>query len=230
MSDKLWLIWKSPLKRRRYILGELSLDEKEEFTFKYINPELKDAIKEGFDYFPGFDDLEKEYKSKKLFPNIETRLPNPARPDYLEILNSFDLEMNSNSFDILKKTKGRLLTDNFEFVPAFDKNKIEFEIAGTRYYPLKEEIKNRLKINDNLELKMDENNKEDENAIQVIYDSDNEKYTLGFVPRFYSKQLKELLNDRIEYSAKIEKLNLDTPLNDEDITVSVKLIFDTTKK
>lgn len=35
----------------------------------------------------------------------------------IEILNYYDLENNSEDFEILKHTKGRLITDNFEFVP-----------------------------------------------------------------------------------------------------------------
>ena len=61
----------------------------------------------------------------------------------IEILNYYDLENNSEDFEILKHTKGRLITDNFEFVPEFDKNKIEFEVAGTRYS--KDLIKNQNK-------------------------------------------------------------------------------------
>ncbi len=51
-----------------------------------------------------------------LFSNIESRLPNTSRPEYLEILNTYDLEPNASQIEILKKTKGRLLTDNFDLV------------------------------------------------------------------------------------------------------------------
>ncbi len=134
MENKLlWLIWKEPKERRRFIIGELTY-KNNEYRFKYIDPELNDARKNGLDFFPGFDDIEKEYISNTgLFPNIENRLPNTARPEYLEILNLYELNINSSQIEILEKTKGRLLTDNFEFVPAFNKNKIEFEVAGTSH-------------------------------------------------------------------------------------------------
>lgn len=226
MCDRLWLIWKEPIKRKRYTIGELSYEKKNKYHFKYINPELNDAIKEGFTYFPGFNDLNKLYESDKLFANIDTRLPNSTRPDYLEILNSHGLKIESSKMEILKKTRGRLLTDNFEFVPVFDKSKIEFEVAGTRYHLLDQNIKQNMKINDDLELKEEAENKQDKYAIQVLYKFNNKKYIIGYVPRYYSKQLSELLKNKIKYSAKIETLNLDSPLNDEDITASVKLIFD----
>jgi len=225
MINKLWLIWKEPKSRRRYIIGELEHTIKDEYKFKYINPELNDAKKVGFNYYPGFDQLDKEYTNSTLFANIATRLPNPNRPDYLEILNSYNLDINSNKFTILTKTKGRLLTDNFEFVPIFDENKIEFEIAGTSHYINPKKFKNILKINDNLTLIHEKDNEYDKNAIKIIITKNNKQYLLGYVPRYYNKQLIELLNNGIKYSAKIESLNLDTPIADEDITVSVKLIF-----
>ena len=230
MNNKLWLIWKDPKERRRYIIGELSEDSSNHYQFKYMNPELDDALKVGFNYFPGFPNLKETYQSDTLFANIATRLPNPNRPDYLEILNTYVLDMNSSKMTILKTTKGRLLTDNFEFVPIFEENKLEFEIAGISHYLDRKKLKKSLKINDNLELESENTNEKDQNAIKINYYKDNKKYQLGYVPRYYSKQLTKLLEEKVEYSAKIEKLNLDSPLNDEDVTVSVKLIFATSKE
>lgn len=225
MVNKLWLIWKEPKERRRFTIGELTY-ENDEYKFKYINPELNDARKKGLDFFPGFDDLKKEYVSKnELFPNIETRLPNIARPEYLEILNSYDLDIDSSKMQILMKTKGRLLTDNFEFVPIFDENKIEFEVAGTRHSKDIQKYKNIFEINDNLILEREKNNKYDKYAIKIICEKNGKTYYLGYVPRYYSEQLAKKLDKNIEYSAKIKYLNFESKLNDEDITADVKLIF-----
>lgn len=230
MNVKMWLIWKEPKERRRYVIGELSYVDSEGYEFKYINPEIDDAIRMGFDYFPGFNDLSKVYKSYSLFANIETRLPNQSRPDYLKILNFYGLDVTSSKMEILKKTKGRLLTDNYEFVPVFDEQKIVFEIAGTRHYLDYKKLKKNLKINDNLELVRDFENPSDKYAIKVVYSNLKNTYLLGYVPRFYSKQLAELLDNQISYSAKVESLNFESDLSDEDITVSVKLIFDLKKE
>lgn len=124
MTNKLWLIWKKPKERRIFIIGELTY-ENNEYKFKYIDSELDNAKKNGLDFFPGFNDIKKEYVSNtELFPNIETRLPNTSRPEYSKVLDLYNLDSNSSKMEILEKTKGRLLTDNFEFVSAFDKNKI----------------------------------------------------------------------------------------------------------
>ena len=90
MTNKLWLIWKEPISRRRFTIGLLEKNEMG-FFFIYLNPELDEARKNGFSFFPGFDDLNKKYFSSDLFVNISTRLPNRKRPDYLEILNSYEI-------------------------------------------------------------------------------------------------------------------------------------------
>lgn len=226
MKKEMWLIWKDPVSRRRYKIGILTYTN-DLYTFQYVNPELNAAIKVGFIDFPGFDDINKKYESKELFANILTRLPNKARPDYLEILNSYNLETDSNNLDILKATKGRLLTDNFEFVPAFDYNKIEFDVAGTKHCgDVKKCIEqNLIKINDKLELELEPTNKYDENAIKVLLYKNEKTYHLGYVPRYYTEDLAKLLKNQTEYSAMIQSLNFESEISDEDITAYVKLIF-----
>lgn len=224
MKKEMWLIWKQPKTRRRYKIGTLSYDNNM-YTFSYVNPELNDAIIEGFKYFPGFEDIHKSYTSEELFANIETRLPNTTRVDYLEILNSYNLEKDSTKLEILKATKGRLLTDNYEFIPAFNLFKVEFDVAGTRHCPDIQECKELINVNDKLLLELEPKNKYDKYSIKVIFKKNGRKYHLGYVPRYYSKELTELLEKNIEYSAMIQGLNFESQINDEDITAFVKLIF-----
>lgn len=226
MKKEMWLIWKHPETRRRYKIGNLNYND-EIYTFKYVNPELDDALNAGFKYFPGFEDIDKVYTSDVLFANIETRLPNVGRKDYLEILNSYNLEQDSTKLEILKATKGRLLTDNYEFVPAFDTSKVEFDVAGTRHCTDVNECKEKINVNDKLLLELENDNKYDKYAIKVILKKEGKEYHLGYVPRYYSKELTELLKNDIEYSAMIKSLNFESEINDEDITAFVKLIFNT---
>lgn len=224
MKIEMWLIWKHPETRRRYKIGVLNEIESK-YIFKYVDPELNDATSVGFRCFPGFEDIKKTYESEKLFANIETRLPNKGRADYLDILNLYNLEIDSTKLEILKATKGRLITDNYEFVPAFDANKVEFDVAATRHCPDVAKCKDLINVNDRLLLELDLENKYDKNAIKVIYTKEEKKYHLGYVPRYYSKELSEILKNNIEYSAMIQSLNFESEINDEDITVFVKLIF-----
>ena len=222
--DKLWLIWKDPKERRRYRIGILEKNE-ERYSFKYVNPELNLAKEVGFEYYPGFEDTKKEYTNNKLFFNIENRLPNKKRPDYLEILNLYNLNVDSDSMDILKATKGRLVTDTYEFVKPFDKKRIEFDIAGTRHCDELKKCKDDIRVNDKLRLEMDPGNKSDRNAIKVYLEKNGNQYHIGYVPRYYSKELTELLKSEVEYSALIQSLNFASVYNDEDINAYVKIIF-----
>ena len=229
MNNEMWLIWKNPKTRRRYKIGVLTYN-KQQYIFKYVNPELNDARKNGFEFFPGFEDIHKEYSNKELFANIETRLPNPARPDYLEILNVYGLEKDSTKLEILRATKGRLLTDNYEFVPTFDKVKVQFDVAGTRHCSDVKKCLKLISVNDKLLLELEPNNLYDEYAIKVILDKNNKYYHLGYVPRYYSKELTKLLKDNVEYSAMVQSLNFESKISDEDINVVVKLIFNDNMK
>ncbi len=229
MNNEMWLIWKHPSTRRRYKIGILTYDNGK-YVFKYVNPELNDAREAGFDFFPGFEDINDVYISEELFANIETRLPNPARPDYLEILNAYGLENDSTKLEILKATKGRLITDNYEFVPAFDKAKVQFDVAGTRHCSDIKKCLKLININDKLLLELEPNNLYDTNAIKVIFIKNNKYYHLGYVPRYYSKELTKLLKNNVEYSAMVQSLNFESKINDEDISVVVKLIFNNNTK
>lgn len=225
MNNELWLIWKEPLSHRRFKIGIL-IKLNDGYEFSYVDPELGEARKVGFNFFPGFNDLSKTYKNNELFINIASRLPNKGRIDYLEILNSYNLDKESSDFDILKATRGRTLTDNYEFVPAFDLNKIEFDVAGTRHCKDINKCKDFLKINRVLYLEPEPNNKNDENAVKVVLKENGKLYHLGYVPRYYSKELLNELNKGVKYSAMIQNLKFNSPFSDENIVANVKLIFD----
>ncbi len=225
MNNELWLIWKEPLSHKRFKIGIL-IKLNDGYEFSYVDPELGEARKVGFNFFPGFNDLSKTYKNNELFINIASRLPNKGRIDYLEILNSYNLDKESSDFDILKATRGRTLTDNYEFVPAFDLNKIEFDVAGTRQCKDINKCKDFLKINRVLYLEPEPNNKNDENAVKVVLKENGKLYHLGYVPRYYSKELLNELNKGAKYSAMIQNLKFNSPFSDENIVANVKLIFD----
>ena len=126
----------------------------------------------------------------------------------------------------MKATRGRLFTDNYEFVPAFDVGKIEFDVAGTNYCNDINDCKELLKVNNNLYLEHEINNPKDANAIKIIYKVNNKTYHLGYVPRYYSKELLNELNKGVKYSAMIQSLKFDSQISDEVITAGVKIIFD----
>lgn len=215
MKKELWLIWKNPKTRRRYLVGILTKHDNN-YNFKYSkNEKIPD-----FDYFPGFNKIDDVYNNTELFTNILNRLPNPSRPDYEKILKSYGLNRDSSNMEILEKTRGRLLTDTFEFVTPFNEDNIMFEVAGIRYCDELKKCKKNMKIGDKISLELESINKYDEDAVVVKYES----YKIGYVPRYYSSHLAKLLRKNIEYKAYINNLNIDSKINDENISVKVDLL------
>ena len=87
------------------------------------------------------------------------------------------------------------------------------------------ECKKYLKINKKLYLEPEPDNINDKNAIKIIFKENNKIFHLGYVPRYYCKELLDKLNKGIKYSVMIKSLNLESELSDENITANVKLIF-----
>lgn len=216
MKKELWVIWKNPNTRQRYKIGILTKHDNN-YSFRY---DLEEKIKD-FDYFPGFPDINKTYNSLDLFTNILNRLPNPNRPDYEKILNNYELNKESSDMEILEKTRGRLITDTYEFVVPFSRDKIMFEVAGVQYSEEFKKCKNVMRIGNKISLELETDNKYDGNAIIVKYDN----YKIGYVPRYYTYELAKLLRDKIKYNAYITHLNIESEIKDERVSVKVDLYF-----
>ena len=69
-----------------------------EFVFKYS---LKSSVE-----FPGFSKAKREYKSRYLWEHITFRVPDLLRR----------VRGNVRPEELLMETKGRLVTDDFEFI------------------------------------------------------------------------------------------------------------------
>lgn len=224
MKDELWLIWKESKAQRRYKVGSLCLSNNK-YTFKYINPELDEARENGFLFYFGFEDYNKVYESDTLFYNIEARLPNKKNPSYLDVLNRYHLSINSSDYEILKATRGKLHTDNFEFVPAFNEGELYFDVAGKLY---SDDFDKAIKIinrYDRIILECEPNNKYDDHAIKVFLEKDLKKYHLGYVPRYYSHELYSLLENGIAYSALIDNYYYDERFPKEEYEVYINLVM-----
>ena len=232
-SNTLWLIWRSknPKNRRRYLIGTLSFDPSQnKYGFKYGYDYQLAREEGGLDFFPGFQKSDTEYThSGALFPNIASRLPNKEREDYVAILNTYNIAPADDEFAILKKTKGRLITDNFEFVPVFDDTEpIIFDIAGLNHRDLEKisEYQRKGILIDNARLELrPKPNTHDQYAVEVYVINGSEEYFIGYVPRYYSKQLSELISTGAEYSALIDHVNLSAVIPDERISVRIRILF-----
>ena len=94
----------------KILIGELAKSENE-FVFKYT-PENADKP-EGFFKVPTFKDVDKVYKSDRLFLFFVNRLYDRGRPDLPQLLEKYGLS-HYDEWELLKATKARLLTDGYE--------------------------------------------------------------------------------------------------------------------
>lgn len=98
---------------KQFVIGHLYINENKEYIFKYELNGLEEAQKQGFDYIVGFNDIKKEYISKSLFPVLKSRIPPKNRHNINKVLEELKLD-EYNELEILKRTRGKCVTDNYE--------------------------------------------------------------------------------------------------------------------
>ncbi|MFZ3132034.1 MAG: HIRAN domain-containing protein [Desulfosporosinus sp.] len=210
--DYLLLIWKEPKTRRRYLVGELSKNGQFEFTY---NNEVHEAIEDGFELLIAFPEINKLYKSDKLFPVFASRLPDPKRKGIEVILEKYGLE-EYDAYKLLKRSGARLPIDNIEFIDPiinFESKKItrQFFLAGSRYY-LGCEGANcnkslNVKLDEELRLILEPENEHDKHAIKITNISGN---LLGYLPRYYAQEISQLIGNDTVITCRVIEVSKDT--------------------
>lgn len=112
----LYLVWKSPVSGKQYIIGQLT--KSEQYEFQYVQTYLEDAKKDGFKPLVGFPDEKKVYISNILFPSFSSRLPDKQRKDIRKILDKYRLD-KFDSYQLLKRSGTKLPIDNLEFIAPY---------------------------------------------------------------------------------------------------------------
>ncbi len=97
----------------KHVIGNLYITDCKEYIFKYNLENVEKAKTEGFSYIIGFKNIDKEYKSEKLFPFFASRIPSKNRHDIQEILKDLNVEKYDESL-LLRKTKGKIFTDKYQ--------------------------------------------------------------------------------------------------------------------
>lgn len=209
--DYLFLVWKDPKKKKRYIVGKLSKNGQYEFSY---DCEYKEAIEAGFELLIAFQDPEKVYRNDELFSVFASRLPDPKRKDIEEILKKYQLQ-KYDAYELLKRSGAKLPIDNLEFIDPILVDNEEtsivrrFSIAGTGF-ALGCEGKQcdksvPVSVNDILRLEPEPDNKYDLNAIKIVNSKSND--FLGYLPRYYTQSVSELLKSNAQISCKVVDFN-----------------------
>lgn len=209
---EIWLVWKDPNSRQRFVVGRLWFDSKYHFQYFSNNNQtnisncgVNLATRYGFRKLEPFQDMN-VYTSDTLFNVFNRRLPNRTRPDFSKLVEEYELNLNCTTMELLEATGGRLATDTLEFITPFTIEEsgefdIDFYIAGWRYYEGKSII-DKLIPGTQLTLDLEPENKYDPFAIKVL---GPENVMLGYVPIYYSRYLDEAVKNS-NYNAYVKKI------------------------
>lgn len=202
-KDYIYLVWQNPKTRSKTGVGLLKRNGR--YEFKYTN-DAKKAIKEGFQLLLAFPKIDKKYTNEMMFPVFSSRLPSKNRVDIDDILKRYNMK-EYDEFELLKRTGAKTPLDTLEFIDPIvnlkEKNLTrEFFIAGTKYY-CKEENHKDINIGDKVVLEPDSKNEFDKYAIKMVI---KDKF-VGFIPKYYSKEVNIFLKQNKAYSCKVINKN-----------------------
>lgn len=224
-KDYVYLIWKEPKTRKQFVIAKLSKNGKYEFEY---SEGIEEALKVGFVPLIAFNDIKKKYTSDRLFTSFSSRIPDKRRKDIKKILEKYGMD-EYDEYKLLKLSGGRLPIDSLEFIdPIIDngENPIErkFNVAGQRYYlGCDGENCNKsleVKVNEELVLELEPDNIYDKFAIKICNKSNK---LIGYVPRYYSKELSKLISLGWEYKLTVLEVNKESNCNE---CLKVKLYLD----
>lgn len=173
--------------------------------------------------FPGMSDLEAVYESEELFPLFANRLLAPSRPEYEAFLRwgGFDPANPPDPLAILGVTGGERVTDRLEVFPCPMKDAdgcyvTKFFLHGIRWMaPATQDRILRLQPGERLALMIDFMNRHDPWAVAVRTDRDEDRFMIGYVPRYLAYDINHLCRrctpDSITVT--VERVNEDAPLD-----------------
>lgn len=210
-DEKLLVSWKGPESKQNYFVGLLSKNNDSNglnYKFVYNQEIVSQAQKDGFKPFVGFKDLDKEYSSNKLFSIFERRLPNQSRNVFKKFINDYSLETSDVvTWEYLKITKGRTATDNLSFLePVYiigDNLIYTGEVAG---WSFTRQNNHDLKVNDQLVLQVEENNREDNTAVEII-NPENANTRVGYIQKPFNKVFFSLLKKGYSFNCYIKSID-----------------------
>lgn len=177
---------------------------------------------EGFQPFPGMEELDTIYESDELFPLFANRLLSHTRPEYEAFLtwSGFETSHPPDPIALLGVTEGRRATDAIEVFPrpVPDANGCyvtKFFLHGVRWMdPSALERIGKLRCGDSLAVMLDVMNRYDPDAVAVRTQDKEPPMLVGYVPRYLARDIRRLCQscetDFIRLA--VERVNVDAPM------------------
>lgn len=202
-AKTIYLAWKSEPHKERYIIGELSCINGKCFFRYLLGDPINRAKKEGFEYYPAFQDLSRTY-DENVLETFTQRLPDSRRTDYDDFLKYWHAEnYKSDVFATLALTGAKLSTDGFEFIAPHDEIPAVFytELAGFVHHATDELLK-KINIGEAFQLLMEAENKYDPYAVKVLFGNN----PIGYIRRVHATSVFNALKKNLNVSAKLDNI------------------------
>lgn len=212
--NTLFLTWQSNLDRnQRYLVGSLKrLSSGFEFSYLVKTLDYENALAQGFQGYPAFP-LDKGPFTNDVMATFMKRLPPRSRRDFKKYLLNHHLPetFDGSDFDLIAHTGIQLPSDGFDLIPNLEEAALPFdymmEVAGTRYYLSYEQV-SEIEPNSIVELKPEDDNEFDCNAVSVELDG----VIIGYVNKLFCKTVRKLMNKNLNcFVAKVSG-TLERPL------------------
>lgn len=162
-----------------------------EYEFGYIQQALGDPE---FRPLPGFPDLDRTYRSHRLFSLFSNRLMSRKRADYPDYIGQLHLDDDSDPFVVLGRSGGRKLTDRVEVFRRPEANRAGelesiFFARGLRYRECELETALTLRQGDMLGLVLEPENAYNPRARRLITVGDR---PVGYLPDYLVQVVDDL--------------------------------------
>ncbi|MCK5543025.1 MAG: HIRAN domain-containing protein [Desulfobacterales bacterium] len=216
MTSKIIVAWRNRTTHQWIPVATL-YHSNNKYSFKYTNIAKKLNSEGIFEPFSNITDFDKLIESEEIFPIFKNRLMQKSRPEYNEYLNWLKLSKEGVSpIEELARSGGIRATDDLQLFPIPEKKNDMYEVFffshGIRYLPPNYiDRVNTLKIDDQLFIMPDIQNKMDVNAIVLRTDDPIE--IVGYVPRLFACDFLELINSNGQKNVmvKAEQINSKSP-------------------
>jgi hypothetical protein len=162
-------------------------------------------------------DVNKEYRFSELIPVFKNRLPSPGRSDFAKLAGWLNLSGEEDEFSLLARFGLIPGTDSILIYPEpeiqMGRYQVEFFVHGIRHMHRDVlSLCSGLRQGERLLPVLDIQNSHDENAVALR--CENEPLLIGYVPKFYAADLRDLLSrPKIAENARVTvvKSNSDAP-------------------
>lgn len=109
----LFMAWQDTARSRLWLpVARLDADvAKPSYRFRYIRGAERARREAGFPLLMEFPEIERDYRSRQLFPVFRNRVLNPRRPEREQHLRGMNLTPDADPIEILATSGGRRVTD-----------------------------------------------------------------------------------------------------------------------